>query len=142
MAEVEAAPNYVEPENGIYILTVADTAAEQKKSKEEGKDDYVQLKHVYQIDKVIQQEGMPIAPGSLFSDQWMFNDKGLPYFKARSCDIAEANGESREEIGALKVGELLSGVKGMSFQCVIKKTPRKDAEGRFNIRIESISAVQ
>lgn len=142
MAEVEAAPNYVEPENGQYILTVEDTGADQVKSKEAGKDDYVRLKHVYKIEQVVQQEGMPIAPGSLFSDSWMFSDAGLPYFKARSCDIAEANGEDREAIGGLKVSELLAGVKGMTFQCVIKKTPRKDDPTRYNIRIENICAVK
>jgi hypothetical protein len=141
MAEVEAAPNYVEPENGHYILTVADTSADKKKSTKEGQEDYVVLKHQYRIDEVKQQEGMPIAPGSLFSDQWMLTDKGLPYFKARTLDIAEANGEDREALGGLKLSEMLAGVKDMQFQCIIKKTPRSDDSGRFNIRIESIAAV-
>lgn len=138
MEEVQEAPNYVVPENGIYVLRVANTEAKTNKSKEEGKEDYVTLHHEYEILEVVEQEGLPIAPGSLFGDRWMFQEKGLEYFKTRTLDIAEANGEDRTEIGRLKLSEMLQGVKDMTFKCVIAKSPRSDDPTRFNTRISNI----
>lgn len=141
MEEVAEAPNYVQPETGVYVLTVVDTSAQKNKSKDADKPDYVTLHHVYRIDGVEQQEGMPIAPGSLFTDRWMAQDKGLEFFKTRFLDIAEANGEDRNELSKLKLGEMLEGAKGMTFKCVIAKVSRgTDDKGveRFNTRINNI----
>lgn len=148
MDAVEEAPNYVTPENGVYILEVVDTGAEAVEAKpakdgQEAKDGYVRLKHVYSIKEVISQEGEPIAVNSLFSDSWMATDTGLPHFKTRTLDIAEANGEDREALGKLKLGEMLAGVKGLVFKVVIKKVARAGAgnEGRYNTRLENIQKV-
>lgn len=151
MEDVETAPDYVEPENGVYILKVAEAKIEQgsitdpakvQKAKDEGKPTtFARLRHTYSIEQVISQEqGTPIKPGSMFSDQWMASkESGLPYFKARTIAIAVANGEDGDTIGKLSIREMLEGVTDLSFRCVIKKTPRSDNSGRFNIRVEQIS---
>ena len=143
MDAVKEAPNYVQPENGIYHLEVVETEIKKNTSKEEGKDDYATMHHEYKILKVEQQEGMPIAEGSLFGDRWMYQDKGLEYFKTRTLDIAEANGEERAAVAGLSLRDMLTGVKGMTFKCVITKSARTGAgqEGKFNTRISNIQAI-
>lgn len=151
MSEVEAAPNFVQLETGVYILEVSEAKAEKKatkdtaKAKAEGKPlEYVQLIHQYKVIEVIQTEGddvLPVAVGSLCSDQWGLNEKGLPFFKTRTADIAVASGEARETVDTLSVGECLQAVKGLQFRCVAKKQVRKDDAGveRTNVRLEQIS---
>lgn len=150
LKDVEAAPNYVTPENGIYKLVVKDAKAEEKKSTkpEAGKPDtYAVVILQYEIAIVHeQQEGtMPVAPGSLFSDQFQFSEKGLPYLKTRLADILTANGEDGVDVvNTTKMSALLIGIKGMEFECQIKKVAQKKdgvvVEGQYNTRIESITA--
>lgn len=151
MQEVEAAPNYVTLETGSYILVVKDTdakkmkAKDEEKAKKEGKPtEFVQLQHLYEVEEVLSTEGnaMPVAAGSLTTDTWQFTEQGKPYFKSRTVDIAVANGEDGEAIGALSAGDMLQGVKGMRFKCTATKTPRSDNPAFFNVRISNISPAE
>lgn len=151
LSAVEAAPNFITPENSVCILEVTDAKAEKKtrtNPKPDEDKEYVVLKLTYGIDSVIEQaEGtIPMQPGSLFSDQYQFSDKGLPHFKSRAQAIAAANGEDPEEVGQAKVSQILAALVGMKFKAAIKKIPmRKDnvvVEGQFNIRLEGIAAAE
>lgn len=151
MSAVEAAPNYVDLETGVYILEVVEAKADKKKTKDEAKAkaegkplEYVQLIHQYKVVEVLQTEAdkLPVAAGSLCSDQWGLNEKGLPYFKTRTADIAVANGEERATVDTLSIKECLDAVKGLQFKCSAKKVVRMDnGQERTNVRIENISAV-
>lgn len=150
LANVEAAPNYVTPENGVYRLKVTEAKAEEKKSSkpEAGKPDhYAVIVLQYSIEQVYeQQEGtLPVAPGSLFSDQFQFSDKGLPYLKTRLAEILTANGEDGTAIvNSTKMSALLAGIKDMEFEVRIKKVAQKKdgvvVEGQYNTRLENITA--
>jgi hypothetical protein len=150
LSAVEAAPNYITPENSICRLEVVDAKAEEKKStkKEPGQpDSYVVLILQYGIVSVYEQEEgtMPMAPGSIFSDQFQFSDKGLPYFKTRAAEIISASGEDGAEVvNSTKMSAILLGLKGMQFDARIKKIQqRRDGviiEGQFNTRLENIAA--
>ncbi len=150
MAEVEAAPDYVTLETGVYTLEVVDTGIKKQKrdmSKPENKDkdpEFVQLSHTYKVVEVHNVEGnvLPPAVGSLTTDTWMYGETGLPYFKSRTLAIAEANGSSPEEVNGLSLGEMLEGVKGLKFKVVATKTERSDAPGRYNVRLSNISAAE
>lgn len=146
---VEAAPDFITPENGVYILIVKDTKAEKKevKDKEKARKDnkpteYVALKFTYTIDEVLEQEGTPIRPGSLFSEQFTLTEQGLPYFKARVAAIAMANGADAEAVNSLSVREALECVKTMAFKTTVKQSQRTH-EGRalVDVRLNSIRPV-
>lgn len=145
---VQAAPNFITPETSICDLTITDAKAEKKKKNNPAPGEaaeYVALILQYSIDNIHEQaEGtLPMAPGSLFSEQFSYNEKGLPYFKARAIDIGKANGEAdaEESIGKAKVGEILAGIKGMRFKCKITKVAGQK-EGQFNTRIGNIMPVE
>lgn len=149
MAAVEAAPDYVTLETGVYTLEVADTGIKKQKrdmSKPENKDkepEFVQLTHTYKVVEVHQTEGnaLPVAVGSLTTDTWMYGETGLSYLKARTIAIAEASGTPKEDIEGLSLGEMLEGVKTLQFKVSVTKTERSDAPGRFNTRFSNISPV-
>lgn len=149
LSATEAAPDYVTPENGVYILTVKDTSAEKKdfkdkeKARKEGKgDQFIQLKAVYTIDEVIEQEGAPIKAGSMFSEQWVFGDPGTSYFKARVRDIAVATGAKEEDIDGLSVKEALEAMKGLSFKVNIKQNKRQvEGNEMINVRLNNVRPV-
>lgn len=149
LAATEAAPDYVTPENGVYILTVADTSADKKPAKDkekaikEGKPlEYIALGLRYTIDQVIEQEGAPIKPGSLFSEQFVLGDPGTSYFKARVRDIAVATGGNADDVDALSIKEALEAVKGLSFKVNIKQMKRTTPQGEMiNVRLSNIRAV-
>lgn len=147
MESVEAAPDYVQLDTGVYTLVISDTGIKKQKrdlTKPEnaGKDaEYVQLSHTYAVEAVHECEGkLPPAIGSLTTDTWMYGETGLPYFKARTLAICEANGEDPEQIGKLSLGEQLEGVKGLRFKVSVTKQERTDAPGRFNTRFSNICA--
>lgn len=134
---VQAAPDFVQLENGVYILTVKDTKAEKKASKDKAKGDYILLTLQYEVAEVIEQEGTPIKVGSLTSESFMFTEQGLPYFKGRVAQIAVANNGSEEDVNGLSVKEALDAVKGMAFKVNAKQS--KNGE-RVNIRLQNIRA--
>lgn len=149
LSNVQAAPNYITPEESILDLEVVDAKGDKKTraNPEPGQDkEYIVLLLTYAIDGVVEQkEGtMPMAPGSLFSDQFQYNEKGLPFFKSRVLDIIKANSpEDVEAASVAKVSELLSGIKGMKFRAAVKRRVSKGKEGNemINIRLEGISPV-
>lgn len=134
---VQAAPDFVQLENGVYILSVKDTKAEKKASKDKAKGDYILLTLQYEVAEVIEQEGTPIKVGSLTSESFMFTEQGLPYFKGRVAQIAVANNGSEEDVNGLSVKEALDAVKGMAFKVNAKQS--KNGE-RVNIRLQNIRA--
>lgn len=150
LATTEAAPDFVTPENGTYIFEVADTGAEQKDTKDpkkaqaEGKPlKYIVLKLTYKIADIVEQEGAPIKPGSLTSEQFILNDASLPYFKARIRDIAVAAGGTAEDVDGLSIKEALEAVKGIAFKVNAKQNKRTvDGNEMINVRYSNIRSVE
>lgn len=135
---VEAAPEFVQLENGLYNLSVKDTKAEKKASKDKTKGDYILLTLQYQVEEVHEQEGTPIKVGSLTSESFMMSEQGLPYFKGRIAQIAVANGGSEDDVNGLSVKEALEAVKGMAFKVNAKQSKNGD---RTNVRMQNIRSV-
>lgn len=135
LENVVAAPDYVTPENGVYVLKVIETKAEKKASKDKEKGDYIVLQVTYSMEQIIEQEGQPIKPGSRFNETFMYTEQGLPYFKGRVAAIAVANNGSEDDVNGLSVGEALGAIKEMEFKANIKQAKNGD---RVNIRITNI----
>lgn len=148
LATTEAAPDFITPENGVYVQTVTEAKAAKKAVKDaaaavkEGKPtEYVSLEFTYQINEIVEQEGQPIKPGSLYSERFMLTLLGLPYFKARVRDIAIASGGAAEDVDGLSVGEALAAVKGIQFKTNIKLSKRKVGDNEVtNVRLANIRA--
>lgn len=146
---VVAAPDFITPENGVYVLAVKDTKAEKKDVKDkaaaekEGKPTaYVALTFTYEIKDIIEQEGQPIKPGSLFSERFTVTEQGLPYFKSRVAAIAVASGSSAEDVDGLSIKEALEAVKTLEFKTNIKQNVRKVNDGTItDIRMNNIRPV-
>jgi len=150
LSATEAAPDFITPENGTYVLEVKETKASKKEVKDkaqalkDGKPtEYVSLEFTYAVDSVVEQEGHPIKPGSLFMERFTFSEQGLPYFKARVRDIAVASGGSEEDADALSIKEALEAVKGIKFTTVIKLNKRVvNGNEMVNVRLSNISAAE
>jgi len=150
LSATEAAPDFITPENGTYVLEVKETKASKKEVKDkaqalkDGKPtEYVSLEFTYAVDSVVEQEGHPIKPGSLFMERFTFSEQGLPYFKARVRDIAVASGGSEEDADALSIKEALEAVKGIKFTTVIKLNKRVvNGNEMVNVRLNNISAAE
>lgn len=148
LSTTEAAPDFITPENGSYIFEVKDTKASKKEVKDkaaalkEGKPtEYVSLEFTYVIAEVIDQEGHPIKPGSLFSERFIFSEQGLPYFKARVRDIAVASGGSEEDADSLSIKEALEAVKGIRFAVDVRLNKRVvNGNELVNARLNNIRA--
>lgn len=145
LSETVAAPDFVTPENGIYVLTVKDTSAEKKEAKDKKKAEaegkpttYVQLKFFYNIDEVVEQEGAPIRVGSLFSETFTVSDAGLPFFKKRVAEIAVSQGEDAAVADSLSIKEALEMVKGVQFKTTIKQ--RKNGDNT-NVNLNNLRPV-
>lgn len=150
LSATEAAPDFITPENGTYVLEVKETKASKKEVKDkaqalkDGKPtEYVSLEFTYAVDSVVEQEGHPIKPGSLFMERFTFSEQGLPYFKARVRDIAVASGGSEEDADGLSIKEALEAVKGIKFTTVIKLNKRVvNGNEMVNVRLSNISAAE
>lgn len=150
LSATEAAPDFITPENGTYVLVVKDTKASKKEVKDkaaaikEGKPtEYVSLEFTYAVDSVVEQEGHPIKPGSMFMERFTFTEQGLPYFKARVRDIAVASGGSEDDADGLSIKEALEAVKGIKFTTVIKLSKRTvNGNELVNVRLNNISAAE
>lgn len=148
LATTEAAPDYITPENGVYKQTVKEAKASKKAAKDKdaalkaGKaPEYISLELTYVIDEVIEQEGHPIKPGSIYSERFMLSEQGLPYFKARIRDIAVASGGTEEDANNLSIGEALAAVKGIQFITNVTLNKRSlNGSDIVNVRLSNIRA--
>lgn len=148
LSTTEAAPDFVTPENGVYIQTVVEAKAAKKDVKDkaaatkEGKPtEYISLEFTYQINEIVEQEGQPIKPGSLYSERFMLTAQGLPYFKARVRDIAIASGGAAEDVDGLSIGEALEAVKSVQFKVNVKLNTRKvNGNDVTNVRLANLRA--
>lgn len=150
LATTEAAPDFVTPETGVYIFEVTETSAEKKEVKDkeaarkEGKPtEYIALGIRYTIREIIEQEGQPIKPDSLTSEQFTYSDQGLPYFKARVRDIAVASGGAAEDVDGLSIKEALEAIKGIAFKVNVKQQKRNvNGTEMVNARFSNIRHVE
>lgn len=148
LSTTKAAPDFVTPENGVYVQTVTEAKAVKKEVKDkaaaikEGKPtEYISLEFTYKIDEIVEQEGQPIKPGSLYFERFMLTEQGLPYFKARVRDIAIASGGAAEDVDGLSISEALEAVKSVQFKVNVKLNTRNvNGNDVTNVRLSNLRA--
>lgn len=106
--DVEAAPEFVEPPDGAYMLEIADAKAEEYKVSDKDTGNEVtrtRLKIIYKVvqtHKLIHNEDSPVPVGSLFSEQFMTNEQGLSFFKRQAKNVL-----GEDVIKGTSIGEIL-----------------------------------
>ena len=134
---VAAAPDFVTPPPGDYVLLVKDAVLEKYKGKE-GKPDGARFKLTYQVVQTVELSAKttepPVADGTLFNDTFLYSEEGLPYFKKAAQNIlnlATTDGAT--------IRELLDGLKGTEFPARI--TVRKSTVGDKTYENASVRAM-
>lgn len=132
---IEKAPGFVQPPDGIYILSVDKACVESYQTK--GTSDKPaatkrRFAHYYSIVSVVElanaSEQKPNV-GDKFSERFMLNAEGKKYWASKAEDII-----GKENIGAgVKVPEILQTLTTGGYQfkarVVNKKTPEKNPDG-------------
>ena len=121
MDTVEAAPDYVIPPAGQYVLSVENVEIKQKDSKKPEGGKYARIQLTYKIEGIVQTSEMAPAVGSMFSDSFMADEEGLKYFKRQAQNIL-----NMKALGQIKLGELMTGLKGAAFKAQITIRQTKD----------------
>lgn len=149
-ADIEAAPEFIEPPTGRYKLSTACKLEDYEREGDDGEQK--QLKRyriIYSIEEVIQlkddKELVP-ANGSMFSETFTVTSEGLKYFKQRAQSILG-------DLGNATLGEVRKTLNGevepISFvaDCHTKTSKQKDKEtGEIreftNVRVKVVTKNQ
>lgn len=136
MGSVEAAPDFIKPAAGTYILDV--TKAEIVKSKpkagEEPKAPRIVI--TYSIAETLESDEAPFPNGSLFSEGFQATEDGLGYFKKQAgklLNISDMNGA--------KLRDILEGlleVKGVKCVITVRKSKGDNGQEYENINVRPV----
>lgn len=136
MESVEAAPEFVRLENGVYDLDVVKVEAKKREAKDKAKataegkaTEWYDLVLTYAVANTVTMENtnlLPPKPGSLIQENFQFTDKGLPYFKSRVAAIVVAMGGSEADANAMSPKDVIDSFPGAAkFRATVKKTVDK-----------------
>lgn len=110
--DIEDAPGFVTPPDGLYLLTLTKACIEAYKTKataDKPSENRKRFAHYYAIAKVIElDDAAEQSPkeGDKFSERFMFNDQGLKYWKTKAKAIL---GDIGKQTVANVLKELSSG---------------------------------
>lgn len=131
---IEAAPGFVDPPDGVYILNVTKATIESYKTKEgEARKRFA---HYYQISKVEElADSGEQAPniGDKFSERFMMNEQGIKYWKSKAKDIV---GEMGKVSVANVLAALSSGDYSFKARVQTKKSKGKDGKEYRNVQVK------
>lgn len=139
---VDAAPEFVRPDDGVYDFAVIKVEAKARKAKdaakaaEEGKaTEWFDLVFTYEITQTVElndkEKGWPVKPGSLFQLQFQYTEKGLPHFKKHVADLVVANGGVVEDADKLSIKDVMDGFPGnIKFRANARKKEDTLADGK------------
>ncbi len=123
--ELPEAPEFVQPPDGTYVISVKEAKAEPYKVDKDGKEEKrVRLKIMYTVletRELSDDSEPPVAPGSMFSEQFMTNENGFSYFKRQAKNIL-----GEEVIKGATIGEILKALP--SADPMLAKIKNKDSK--------------
>ena len=120
MDSVEAAPDFCNPPAGDYSLKVQDVKTEKYTPKveagkpEPAKDSAARIRITYAVTKTIATKEMPVADGSLFSESFMYTEKGISYFKRQAMNILNV-----KDFTGATLKDVIDGLKDAEFNAKI-----------------------
>lgn len=130
---VQAAPDFSNPPAGEYRLSVKD--AKLVKAKEEGKNHRLAVTYSVEQTYSTAANEAPVPDGTMFSENFQFTDKGLPYFKSRVAAILNVS-----DVNGVTIGDMLTSIKGQAFDAriTIKKSPNPAGGEYENVQIKVV----
>lgn len=144
-SDIEDAPGFVNPPNGIYILTLDKACIETYKTKEkDGKPSETRKRfaHYYSVTAVNElEDAKEQAPtiGSKFSERFMLNEKGITYWKSKAKDIVGELGQGITVANVL--AELNTGNYSFVAKIQNKKTKGQDGKDYTNCNVRVVRKV-
>lgn len=128
---VEDVPDFCEPDNGLYMLSISD--AEIKRSKDKTKPSRIVL--TYKIHEILECDGLPVPLESLYSEGFQGTAEGLKYFKKAAKALLNT-----DDLTGITTGQILEGLKELDpFKAkVTKKVTKKDNTEYININTRPI----
>lgn len=143
LSEVENLPDYVTPPTGLYDLAVPEAKLETytKKGKDGQPDlpNQVRIRIDYKINEVLElaepEHAVPVSNGSMFSDTFLYEEKGLAIFKRQAAKILSV---TQEELDEISMRDLLTELKAIdSFRASV--VTKKNAAGYENTTVRPFS---
>ena len=130
---VVAAPDFSNPPAGEYRLEVKNAVL--KPPKEVGKNNSIVITYAVVVTYSVTEAEMPVPDGTMFSENFQYTDKGLPYFMARVIAVLNV-----EDVAGVPIREMLSSIKGQAFDAkiTIKKTPNPKGGEYENVNIRVV----
>lgn len=120
MDSVEAAPDFCNPPAGDYALKVADVKTEKYTPKAEAgkpvaaENSAARIRITYAVVKTIATKELPVAEGSLFSESFMYTEKGISYFKRQAMNIMNV-----KDLTGATMRDVLEGLKDSEFNAKV-----------------------
>lgn len=130
---VAAAPDFSNPPAGEYRLSVKD--AKLIKATAEGKNHRLSVTYSVEQTYSTAANEAPVPDGTMFSENFQFTDKGLPYFKSRVAAILNVS-----DVNGVTIGDMLTSIKGQAFDAriTIKKSPNPAGGEYENVQIKVV----
>lgn len=142
MDSIEAAPDYITPPPGTYMLKIenakiAEYVPKPKDNKPVAKATRIGIQ--YSVVHTFEVEGTepPVKDGALFSESFMGTSEGVKYFKRQAMNIMNVDEES---LKGVSLKEVLEGLGNMQFKAKITiRKSAKDGGGEYeNIQVRPI----
>ena len=138
LSAIENLPNYVTPPNGLYTLAVPEVKLETftKKGKNNEPDlpNQVRIRLTYQVISVDEMDNpekdVAVAEGSMFSDTFMYADKGQAFFKRQASQLLNV---PTEELSPLSLRDIFTELQ--SIEAVTAVVMTKDNNGYENTSV-------
>lgn len=130
---VAAAPDFSNPPAGEYRLSVKD--AKLIKAAVEGKNHRLSVTYSVEQTYSTATNEAPVPDGTMFSENFQFTDRGLPYFKSRVAAILNVS-----DVNGVTIGDMLTSIKGQAFDAriTIKKSPNPAGGEYENVQIKVV----
>lgn len=140
LANVEAAPDYVTPPSGVALVKVAKVEAElfqkivrDEQGKDTGaKEDAVRIRLTRSIEEYSEyseDNATPVNAGSLYSDTYLYEEKGLGMFKRDAAAILGVDSVELNDYSLRDIFEALGDTEAKP--CIIKTTTTKRGENEY-----------
>ena len=107
---VKDVPDYVNPPTGNYVLSIEDSKFEIKTNKD--KEKVGRFSVTYKVEETIDlasDKELPVADGSLYSENFTYSEDGIAYLKKQAKKILNV-----ESVDGVSLRDLLDSLKDVS----------------------------
>lgn len=117
-------PDYVTPPAGTYMLSIpkVELVAPNEEGKKAGKPPRIVI--TYSVASTVETEGAPVADGSLFTEGFNYEEKGLEYFKRSARNLLKT--ESVDGVSLREIFAALMASPPIAVVLTVRTSPGKE----------------